>query len=69
MNKMKAKKLLCLAILAGILVLAIAVPVMAADTPMWIQRVRLAYTGRSSSGPDAVVAFIHIRDATPAERV
>ncbi len=63
---MKAKHVLYILIVAGLLVPMIAVPALAAedDIPMWVHRARLAHTGRSSSGVDAIVAFIHIRDAT-----
>jgi len=64
---MKARKLLYLAIVAAILSLAIALPALA-DEPvtMWVQRNRMAWTGRSSGGPDCVVAKIHIFDANKA---
>lgn len=66
---MKLKQVLYAAILAGLLVSLGALPAgiqpALADDPttMWVHRARLAYTGRSSHGPDAMVAFIHIRDA------
>ena len=62
---MKAKKLLYLAIVAGILALTIAVPVLAVEDPilMWVHRARLNYNGRASTCPDQMVALIHIRDA------
>jgi hypothetical protein len=65
---MKAKRLLYLVTLAGILALTVAVPAVAADDaiPMWVHRARLAYCGRSSGGPDRVVAYIHVRDAENA---
>jgi hypothetical protein len=67
--KMKAKLPLYLAIVVSMLVSAIAFPVLAAEgpIPMWVSRARLAYVGRSSTGPDAVVGMIHIRDATLAK--
>ena len=57
--------MLYLAILLGLLVSMAAVPVLAddPDIPMWVHRARLTYTGRSSGGPDMMVAYIHIRDA------
>ena len=59
---MKAK--LYVAIVVGALLSMMAIPVLAADPiPMWVSRARLAYVGRSSTGPDAVVGLIHIRDA------
>jgi hypothetical protein len=65
---MKAKHLLYLTIILGILVSLSAVPALAeeGDTPipMWVHRARLAYTGRSSGGSDDMKAYIHIRDAT-----
>ena len=62
---MKAKKLLYLAILAGILVSTIAVPVLAEGDAilMWVHRARLNYIGRCVTEPDQLVALIHIRDA------
>jgi hypothetical protein len=66
---MKTKLPLYLAIVVCMLVSAIAFPVLAAGDPipMWVSRARLAYVGRSSTGPDAVVGMIHIRDATKAK--
>lgn len=62
---MKAKALLYLAVVVGLLLPLGAGPVMAEEAiPMWVHRLRVAYTGRSSTGPDDVVAFAHIRDAT-----
>ena len=65
---MKTKHLLYLTIALGILVSLSAVPALAeeGDTPipMWVHRARLAYTGRSSGGPDSIKAYFHIRDAT-----
>ena len=67
-QEMKAKHLLYLTIILGILVSLSAVPALAdeGDTPtlMWVHRARLAYTGRSSNGPDSIKAYVHIRDAT-----
>lgn len=61
-------KLLLVAIVVCMLVSAIAFPVLAAvDVTMWVSRARLAYVGRSSTGPDAVVGLIHFRDATKAK--
>lgn len=63
---MKAKPLLYLVIVVGLLIPLGAGPVAAddGDIPMWVHRLRVAYTGRSSTGPDDIVAFAHIRDAT-----
>lgn len=63
---MKAKHLLYILIIAGLLVPMGALTVLAeeGDIPMWIHRARLAYIGRSSGGPDSMVGYIHIRDAT-----
>ncbi|MCU0522001.1 MAG: hypothetical protein MUF84_15080 [Anaerolineae bacterium] len=59
---MKAK--LTLVIALCILLSSIALPVLAEDSiAMWVSRARLAYVGRSSTGPDAVVGLIHVRDA------
>jgi hypothetical protein len=62
---MKMRHLLYLTIILGLLLPMSALTVLAEDPeviPMWIQRARLTWTGRSSGGPDAVVGFIHIRD-------
>jgi hypothetical protein len=63
---MKTKHVLYLAIVVGLLLSLSTLPVLAEEEgiPMWVHRARLAYTGRSPHGPDAIVAFIHIRDAT-----
>jgi hypothetical protein len=61
---MKAKHVLYLVIIVGLLVPLSAIPVLAdGGIPMWVHHARVAYTGRSHWGPDAVGAFIHIRDA------
>ena len=63
----KTRKLRYVAILAGVLVSTLALPVLAdGDTPMWVHRIRLAYVGRNCSCPDRMVAMVHIRDATKA---
>jgi hypothetical protein len=63
---MKAKHVLYLAIIVGLLAPMSALPVLAEGDgiTMWVHRARVAYTGRSPHGPDAVVAFIHVRDVT-----
>jgi hypothetical protein len=62
---MDPKKLLYAVLVAALVVLAVAVPVLAeGDIPMWVQRARLAYVGRNCSCPDRMVAMVHIRDAT-----
>ena len=63
---MKFKRVLYLVLIVGLLISIGTLPALAeeGDIAMWVHRARLAYTGRSSGGPDAVVAFIHIRDAT-----
>jgi hypothetical protein len=67
MTEMRTRKILYLAIAAAILSLAVALPALAEEPiPMWIQRNRMAWTGRSSGGPDMVVAKIHIFDANRA---
>jgi hypothetical protein len=67
---MKARSVLHLAALAGILVLTAAAPALADEavppTAMWIQRNRMAWTGRSYSTSDEVVAHVHVFDATKA---
>lgn len=61
---MKVKLPVYVAVMISMLISIIALPVMAEeDVPMWVSRARLAYVGRSSGGPDAVVGLIHIRDA------
>jgi hypothetical protein len=63
---MKAKHLLYILVIAGLLVPTVALPVLADDSvipmPIWVHQARVAYTGRSSTGPDAIVAYVHIRD-------
>ena len=63
---MKTRHLLYVVIVAGLLASAVALPALAdeGDIEMWVHRARVAYTGRSSGGTDAMVAFIHIRDTT-----
>ena len=63
---MKVKHVLYLLIIVGMLAPVIAFPVLAeeGDITMWVHRARLAYVGRSSGGPDAMVAYVHIRDTT-----
>jgi len=65
---MKIRNLLNALLLVAILAFAFAVPIMAQDEPttMFVQRARLAHTGRSSHSPDAIVAYIHVRDETLA---
>jgi len=60
---MKTK--LCLALVVTVLLALLAVPALAgtSETPMWVSRVRLAHTGRSTSGTDAIVALVRVRDA------
>jgi hypothetical protein len=60
------KSRLCLAVVLSVLLSLIVLPVVAADGDilMWVSRARLAYVGRSSTGTDAMVAYIHVRDAT-----
>jgi hypothetical protein len=61
---MKAKHVLYFVIIVGLLASTGALPVLAeeGDIEMWVHRTRVTYTGRSSGGPDAIVAYIHIRD-------
>jgi hypothetical protein len=62
--EMKAKQFLFVAVVVAVLGTMIAFPVMAEDeTPMWVNRVRLAYNGRSSHSSDRVVGMAHVRDA------
>lgn len=60
---MKTK--LCLAVVVGVLLSLLTFPALAGvdDIPMWVSHARLAWVGRSSTGTDAVVGLIHIRDA------
>jgi hypothetical protein len=62
---MKIQRMLFLVVLVGLLASMGASSILAeeGDIPMWVQRARLTYTGRSSGGPDQMIAFIHIRDA------
>ena len=62
---MKAKQVLYLVIIVGLLAPVSAVSVMAEekDIPMWVHQLSVTYTGRSSGGPDAIVALVHIHDA------
>ena len=63
---MKAKQFLYVAVVVAMLGTMIALPVMAADTSMWVTRVRLAYNGRSSHSSDRVVGMVHVRDENMA---
>ena len=56
---------LCLAVVVGVLLSLLAFPTLAGtgDIPMWVSHARLTWTGRSSTGTDAVVGYIHVRDA------
>jgi hypothetical protein len=65
---MKFRALIYVAILISLLASIASISALAADAPttMWVQRARLAYTGRSSHGPDAITAYIHVRDETLA---
>jgi hypothetical protein len=61
---MRSRKALYLVAVVSLLLGLGVLPVLAEDAiPMWVQRARLAYTGRSTGGPDTMVAYIHIRDA------
>jgi hypothetical protein len=57
----KTKHMLYLIVIVGLLLPMSALAV--DDTPMWVHRFRLIWTERATGYPDAVVAFIHIRDA------
>ena len=53
---MKTRRMLYLAVLAGLLVTMSALPALAVDDiPMYVHQSRVAYTGRSSGGPDDIV--------------
>ena len=57
------KKLLFMAMVLGMLAV-VAVPVLAAEpVTMWVHQTMVTYTGRSSGGPDSMMAYAHIRDA------
>ena len=62
---MKAKQVLYLVIILGLLapIGAFAVLAEEADIPMWVHQLMVTYTGRSSGGPDNIVALVHIHDA------
>lgn len=60
---MKKTRFVFAAVLVVTLATMIALPVLAEDaTAMWVSRVRLAYNGRGSRGPDRVIAMVHVRD-------
>jgi hypothetical protein len=61
---MKTRFVLYLMVIVGLVASVGAIPVFADEVDMWVHRARLTYTGRSSGGPDQMVAYIHIRDAT-----
>lgn len=65
---MKTRLPLYVALGVSILMSMVSLPAWADEdpVPMWVSRARLAYVGRSSTGPDAVVGLIHIRDANLA---
>jgi hypothetical protein len=64
---MKPRKILALSLAVAALSLAVALPAVAEEpVAMWIQRNRMTWCGRSSGGPDRVVAKIHIFDETRA---
>jgi len=60
---MKAKLILAMVICA--LLSAIVLPVLAQDVvnPLVVKYIRLAYNGRSSTGPDRITGIIYVRDA------
>ena len=60
---MKTK--VCLAVVVSVLLSLLAFPALAGtyDIPMWVSHARLAWVGRSSTGTDAVVGLIFVRDA------
>lgn len=67
---MKTRRMLYLAILAGLLVAMGALPALAVDDipiPMDVHQSRVAYTGRSSGGPDDIVGYVHIQDVNLAK--
>ena len=65
---MKTRRMLYLAILAGLLVTMSALPALAVDDiPMYVHQSRVAYTGRSSGGPDDIVGYVHIQDVNLAK--
>ena len=61
---MKARLGLYVGTIAGLLASTLALPVLAEEgaIEMWVHRARVTYTGHSSGGPDAIVAYIDIRD-------
>lgn len=64
---MNTKRFLFVAVVVAMLGTIISLPVLAEDpTAMWVSRVRLAYNGRGSRGPDRVIAMVHVRDSNLA---
>jgi hypothetical protein len=61
---MKAKSVLYLVLILGLLAPMSAFPALAeeGDVPMWVHQMRVTYTGRSHWGPDAIEALVHMRD-------
>lgn len=61
---MKARAVLYVVAILGLLLPVGVVPVQAAegDLAMWVHQLSITYTGRAPKGPDAIVAFVHVRD-------
>jgi len=60
----KMKTRFCFAVVVALLISAFALPILAeGELVLTVSHVRLTYVGRSSTGTDAVVGLVFIRDA------
>jgi hypothetical protein len=59
---MKARQATVLVAIASVLLLALAAPVLADGIPMFVDRIWLIRTGRSTNSPDKVAVMVRIRD-------
>ena len=60
---MKTRQRIICSLILVVLAALSALPVLAQNDYIMVSRVRLAYTGRSSTGTDTVVGLVRIRDA------
>lgn len=60
---MKAKLFFLVTLVAFLSLVPATVLAETDPVSMWVSRVRLAYTGRSSTGTDTIVGLVHVRDA------
>ncbi len=60
---MKTKLFSLVALVAFLSLIPTAVLADTDPVSMWVSRVRLAYTGCSSTGTDTIVGLVHVRDA------